>query len=469
MALYVSLCHLVVLFSFLLFVNGLRINSPNRMSFRAAHRQVSMAGEAPSLLDSPPMKVGLLVEPTPFGYVSGYKNRFEEMLKFMKKAGDEVMVVTADRDPNPAKEFLGYDILTNRGWEFPLYNQVTLTYDFAGNTPKMIKALKPDVLHASSPSAIIYPAILWAKLTKTPLVLSYHTDLVVYSRAYVPTPPLPLWFGPWLAKFLIKTLHGCADLTLCTSPQLRDNLSAMGLRDSHLSVWQKGINAERFQPTFRDDAMRALMSDNNPEAPLLVYVGRLGAEKRLDRLKTVLDAVPGVRLALVGTGPDEDRLKELYKNYPVVFTGQLTGDALSQAFASADIFAMPSDSETLGFVVLEAMASGVPTVGVAAGGVCDLIEDGSNGFLASNDDNMMEFTVRIKELVTDKEVMLAMGKRARAYAMNWSWEAATSRLRNEQYRLAIENHRASIAHSVISDEDNDILLANADNFMPHLA
>ena len=151
MALYVSLCHLVVLFSFLLFVNGLRINSPNRMSFRAAHRQVSMAGEAPSLLDSPPMKVGLLVEPTPFGYVSGYKNRFEEMLKFMKKAGDEVMVVTADRDPNPAKEFLGYDILTNRGWEFPLYNQVTLTYDFAGNTPKMIKALNTDVLHASSP------------------------------------------------------------------------------------------------------------------------------------------------------------------------------------------------------------------------------------------------------------------------------------------------------------------------------
>ena len=265
-------------------------------------------GSIPVLESTAPLKVGLLVEPTPFGYVSGYKNRFEEMLKFLKKAGDDVEVVTADREKEVAKEFLGYPIYTNRGWELPMYNQVTLTYDFAGMIPKMIKKFRPDVIHASSPSAIIYPAILWAKVFNIPLVISYHTDLVVYSRSYV---PYPKWFGPWLAKLLITNLHRQADLTLCTSPQLMANLHEMGLPSSHLSVWQKGINVQRFHPSFKNDAMRARMSNDHPNAPLFVYVGRLGAEKRLERLKSVIDAIPGSRLALVGKGPDEDRLKEL--------------------------------------------------------------------------------------------------------------------------------------------------------------
>jgi sulfoquinovosyltransferase len=429
----------------------------------------AVSQEVPALDHTAPLKLGLLVEPTPFGYVSGYKNRFEEMLKYMKKAGDEVQVVTADRDPDADTDFLGYKVMVNRGWELPMYKQVTLTYDLAGSTPKMIKSLRPDVIHASSPSAIIYPAILWSKLTKTPLVLSYHTDLVAYSRAYVPVPPFPKWFGAWLAHFLVRNLHGFADLTLCTSPQLRNDLEEIGLPSTHLSVWQKGINVERFSPSFRTDAMRAKMSDNHPEAPLFVYVGRLGAEKRLDRLKDVLEAIPGSRLALVGKGPDEERLRELYKDSPVVFTGQLTGDDLSAAFASADIFTMPSDSETLGFVVLEAMASGVPTVGVAAGGVCDLIENGNNGYLTDNDDGMLEFTARVKELLDNKVAMKAMGERARAYAEKWSWEAATSKLRNLQYRLAISNHQASIADRIISKKDQECLLTNADNYMAHLS
>lgn len=88
----------------------------------------------------------------------------------------------------------------------------------------------------------------------------------------------------------------------------------------------------------------------------------MGFEKKLDRLKAVLDQVPGARLALVGSGPAEKKLKEALRGYPVVFTGPLVGQELSEAYASCDVFVMPSDSETLGFVVLEALASGVPVV-----------------------------------------------------------------------------------------------------------
>lgn len=88
---------------------------------------------------------------------------------------------------------------------------------------------------------------------------------------------------------------------------------------------------------------------------------------------------PKARLALVGTGPDADALQEHFKGTKTVMTGVMTGEALSQAFASADVFVMPSDSETLGFVVLESMASGVPVVGANAGGIPDLIDDGKVG------------------------------------------------------------------------------------------
>lgn len=82
----------------------------------------------------------------------------------------------------------------------------------------------------------------------------------------------------------------------------------------------------------------------------------------------------------MGTGPDAEALKDYFAGTKTVLTGIMTGDALSQAFASADVFMMPSDSETLGFVVLESMASGVPVVGADAGGIPDIIKDGEVRF-----------------------------------------------------------------------------------------
>lgn len=103
--------------------------------------------------------------------------------------------------------------------------------------------------------------------------------------------------------------------------------------------------------------------------------------------------IPRARLALVGTGPDAEALKEYFAGTKTVLTGIMTGDDLSQAFASADVFVMPSDSETLGFVVLESMASGVPVVGAKAGGIPDLIADGEVRFFFSSVLDLAHFGV----------------------------------------------------------------------------
>lgn len=165
--------------------------------------------------------------------------------------------------------------------------------------------------------------------------------------------------------------------------------------------------------------MRNRLSENNPDSPLLLFVGRIGLEKRLDRLKHVLDAIPGARLALVGNGPAESYLKAFFKGYPVNFVGSLVGQNLSQAFASSDIFMMPSDSETLGFVVLEAMASGLPVVAVNAGGLPDLVDNSNNGYLAENEDKLTEFIQYTKNLINDKSLRSDLGSRARKWAENW--------------------------------------------------
>ena len=137
-----------------------------------------------------------------------------------------------------------------------------------------------------------------------------------------------------------------------------------------------------------------------------------------------------------------DTLKETFKGTKTVFTGTLHGQPLWEAFASGDVFCMPSDSETLGFVVLESLASGVPVIGARAGGIPDLIDEreaSRTGFLVEPGD-VSEMSQCVRILQADPKAMRAMGQRGRTEAERWSWEKATAVLRNVQYRKAMARH-----------------------------
>jgi sulfoquinovosyltransferase len=128
--------------------------------------------------------------------------------------------------------------------------------------------------------------------------------------------------------------------------------------------------------------MRNRLTNGMPDTPLIVHVGRLGVEKNLDFLKRVMDRIPEAYLAFIGDGPYRADLEQMFQGMNVTFTGMLQGEELSQAYASGDVFITPSESETLGFVVLEAMACGVSVVAARAGGIPDIVnQDGETGFL----------------------------------------------------------------------------------------
>ena len=103
--------------------HALGLTRPNALS------QSAPVEDAPALTTSAPMNIGLLVEPTPFSHVSGYSNRFKEMLKYLNKAGDKVEIVTVDDLQEPDEKFGSYPIKNIKGFRFPLYDEISLTFD----------------------------------------------------------------------------------------------------------------------------------------------------------------------------------------------------------------------------------------------------------------------------------------------------------------------------------------------------
>ncbi len=383
---------------------------------------------------SPPRKIAIMIEPTPFTHISGYGNRFRYLLRNLERAGDDVHIVTTDDTKEAPNKFLKFPITNVRGFKCPMYDEVKLTIDPDGKGWELLGRLRPDLLHVSTPGFVCFPAIIYARVMRIPLVFSYHTDLAKYMKKYLSFPG----FAYKLAYSIIRSVLNKADLNLVTSPQMKEEMEANGVQ--RVNVWRKGIDTEVFSPSHYDHDMRMRLSNGHPEDPLLVYVGRLAAEKRLRDIRDVLERIPGARVAFVGGGPDAKSLKRYYSGFNAVFMGSLSGEKLSQAFASGDIFLMPSDTETLGFVVLESMASGVPVVASNAGGIPDLIEDGVTGFLCEPG-CVEEWVGRVKLLLDDEDIRNKMSAHARSETEKHSWEAATAYLRNVQYTKAINNFR----------------------------
>eukprot|EP00882_Tetradesmus_deserticola_P007532 GHRQ01007932.1.p1 GENE.GHRQ01007932.1~~GHRQ01007932.1.p1 ORF type:complete len:334 (+),score=163.81 GHRQ01007932.1:1218-2219(+) len=275
-----------------------------------------------------------------------------------------------------------------------------------------------------------FAAVLYARLLAVPLVMSYHTHIPEYIPRYT-------WAG--LVQPMWSIIRWCtrrADLTLVTSKAMKEELERNRCRPRSIEVWQRGVDTDVFNPQHKSAAMRVRMSDGHPEQPLLVYVGRLGAEKNTEALKDILQQVPGARLALVGDGPQRQELEQMLQGMPVKFMGMMKGQELSEAYASADIFVMPSETETLGFVVLEAMASGVPVVAVAAGGLTDIVTPGKTGLLYSPGE-YAQAAQHVRHLIADLDTRTRMAQTARREVERFGWSAATRVLRERQYARAV--------------------------------
>ena len=187
------------------------------------------------------------------------------------------------------------------------------------------------------------------------------------------------------------------------------------------------MDTELFRPDLRNDEMRDRLTQGHPNAPLLIYIGRLSAEKEIDRIKPVLQSIPEARLALVGDGPHREELEKHFAGTLTHFVGYLEGEELGAAYASADAFIFPSRTETLGLVLLEAMAAGCPVVAADAGGIPDIVTNGVNGFMFDPTDERGAI-IATQKLLGMKAERELLRQNARVEAERWGWEAATRQL-----------------------------------------
>ncbi len=360
--------------------------------------------------------------------IDGIVTMISATVECLRARGDEVLLFAPSGGP---AELHGARVIGLPSSPFPFYPELRIAPPRA-SMRRHIDEFRPDVLHLFEPSLLGIGGIYYAQVMHIPLVVSYHTNLPAYLHYY------KMGFLQGAAWKLMQVRHGRADLNLCTSTPMMEELAHHNI--DRLALWERAVDADRFHPSRRSDEVRCTLSGGEPQKPLLLYVGRLCAEKNIGSLRAVLRAFPDLRLAIVGDGPMRHELEKHFRNTPTYFAGYLRGEPLAAAFASADLFVMPSETETLGLVLLEAMASGCPVVAVRAGGIPDAVEDGVTGFLyESGEPNLVETVGRV--LASPAECA-EIRTRARAEVERHGWQQATDLLR-QQYRQAIEHPRRS--------------------------
>lgn len=280
-----------------------------------------------------------------------------------------------------------------------------------------IRRFQPHLFHVSAPDWSGTAAQHLARRMGVPVVASLHTRFEKYANFYGAHLMRP-WMERHLARFYCRS-----DRLLVPTQAIAGEFAEQGLAEK-VRLWSRGVDRVTFDPARRSEAWRTEHGINHPQIALLFF-GRLVREKGLavfaevcDRLRAA--GVP-VQPLLIGDGPEREWIA---RRLPTAcLTGHLTGDALGQAVASADIFFNPSITEAFGNVTLEAMASGLPTVSVDVPSASALLGKGA-GLLYPQDD-IDAAVVNIARLASFGDMRRRMGERARQASAAFDWDSAS--------------------------------------------
>ncbi|MBV9167163.1 MAG: glycosyltransferase family 1 protein [Solirubrobacterales bacterium] len=354
--------------------------------------------------------------------IDGVVTRLRRTLEQLQRHGDEVLVVAPAGGP---PSYAGARVVGVPGLRIPLYPDGSGYPDKRVSLPvprlgAALREFAPDVIHAINPFVLGAGAVHYAHRQRIPLVASYHANIAAYSQYY------GLGALESLGWRYVVWLHNHADVNLCTSVATIEQLRARGVQ--RLGLWPYGIETDRFSPRWAQLEWRVRLSAGHPDRVILLCVGRLAKEKSLQRLVPVVRELDGISLAIVGDGPVRPKLERLFSGTPTTFLGLLSGEALSRAYASADAFLFPSDSETLGMVMLEAHAAGLPVVTADTPAARELVRNGVDGLrYDAHDPSALVSAVR--RLVESRELRRGLGARARAAVAGATWRHATDELR----------------------------------------
>jgi len=294
--------------------------------------------------------------------------------------------------------------------------------------PTIVEALaegRYDLVHLTTPGPAGVAALLTARVMDLPVLGSYHTELAAYAGLRSADPMLEA-----VAQGAMAMFYSQCSVVLSPSEASDAVLEDLGIAPERVGRWDRGVDLGRFSPARRVPG--ALGDGIN-----VLYAGRLTREKGADLLADAFLAAhardPRLHLVLAGGGPEEALLRDRLGAH-ATFLGWLEGDALADAYASADLFLFASRTDTFGQVLLEAQASGLPVVAVAEGGPCSIVADGVTGLLRPADAAALADAVLA--LAADPDARARLAGAARAAVAERTWDRALERL-GDGYRRAL--------------------------------
>ncbi len=367
------------------------------------------------------MTVGFLGH---FGETDGVVTTYRNLLPFFERSGLEVDVVAyGPRDRTFREGGVRYHVHRPR---LPVRVDPVRWIDagFSGTRlGRELAQLRYDVVQSSTPDPLGLWAAGVARRQRCPFLAFYHTALAEYAsiRGRQSAGPLGGWLLGGAMKAWLRRYFDRADGILAPSESVRATVAAR--QRPPVVVLSRGVDSETFHPRRRrrpTGRVRAL------------YVGRMTPEKNLEMLVPLFSDREDVELTVVGDGPS---LEGMRRRLPrASFTGRLEGDALAETYADADLFVFPSRTDTLGNVVLEAMASGLPVVVTDAMGPKELVSHGVTGFVAATDE---AFANAVLALAGNGDLRRTMASAARRYAETRSWSAIFEQLLAEYGRARV--------------------------------
>lgn len=378
------------------------------------------------------MRIGMLAD----AYrpkVSGVTNFIRLNKRAMEAAGHKVFVFTfGDLD------FEDDELNVLRSPGLPLGDTgFYFGFRYARHIRRKLQTM--DVVHVHHPFLSGRLAIRYCAPYGIPVVFTNHTRYDLYAHAYLPA--LPEEAGTAFLEAFMPAFCREVDLVVAPSASLRDVLVDLGV-DAAIEVVPNGVDLAPFlQPAA---PIERGAWGFGPDHVVLVYVGRLGPEKNLTFLLRafagVAQAYPQARLLIVGDGPERDNLEDRARRSDLTgrvhFAGMIDYSELPRHLASCDAFVTASVTEVHPLTVIEALAAGLPALGIRSPGIQDTIEDGVNGLLSGDD--VAEFTAMLTRLVSEDALRRRLAAQARPSAERYDVKRTSAILLDHYQRLTAQ-------------------------------
>jgi len=343
--------------------------------------------------------------------INGVTNSVLRVLETLAAKGHDALVIAPDSAEAPTT-YAGFRV--KRVPSLAVKGLLPVGFPQRSMEP-LIEGFNPDVIHLASPFFLGKYATRIAQRLSIPTLSIYQTDVAGFARHYglsIAHSQLTNW---------VANIHKQTDRTLAPSSWSCEQLQSSGV--SNVSLWQRGVDSVKFNPTKRSAELRNLFTANDTSKIIVGYVGRLANEKKIEDLAPLHDR-GDIQLVIVGDGPARQKLERALPR--ARFVGYQSGEDLAAHYASFDIFVHTGKHETFCQSIQESLASGVPVIAPNSGGPLDLVQHGRTGFLldTSNSSDL----IAAFELLTDARTRSLMGNTARESVTHRTWEKVNNQL-----------------------------------------